>query len=129
MSTQQQTQTESGNTEKSETLLLDEKDELYGYGIMNVGQDTLLNLNQFGVAGSGYHENDTVVGSKKKLKRAFATMVAEREDVDSMKQLSSFRVVQVRLDNSLDGECVEIGDKVIEMAESDGEVRIDEVVE
>ena len=102
---------------EDETLLLDEEDELYGYGIMNVHQNTLVNLNQYGVSGSGYFENDTVTSSKEKLKDAFAEFVADNEDAESMSDLSAFRVVQVRLDNALDKECVEVGDGVIETAE------------
>lgn len=98
---------------EDEALLLDEEDKLYGYGIMNVGQNALLNLNQYGVSGSSYYENDVVTSSKEKLKDAFAEFVSDNEVAESMSDLSSFRVVQVRLDNSLDKDCVEIGERVI----------------
>jgi hypothetical protein len=117
------------NDAKSDTMFLDEEHELYGYGIMNVAQNALMNLNQLGVSGSGYFGNDVVTSSKKELKRAFANMVAERDDADSMGDISSFRVVQVRLGNSLDRECAEIGDKLFEMAESGEDMKVEEVIE
>lgn len=100
------------NFSEEEVLLLDEEDELYGYGIMNVHQNALVNLAQYGFGGSGYFENDVVTSSKEKIKEAFADFVADMEE-ETMSDLSNFRVVQVRLDNELDKECVEIGDRVI----------------
>jgi len=117
------------NDAKSDVMFMDEENGLYGYGIMNVAQNTLLNLNQLGVSGNGFYENDLVTSSKKELKRAFANMVAERDDAESMGDISSFRVVQIRLGNSLDSECAEIGDRLFEMAESGEDMKVEEVIE
>lgn len=115
--------------ENEQSFMLDEAGELYGYGILNVNQNAFLTLTEYTRESTGYFENDHIVGSRDKLKKAFATMVAQEEESNSMNDFSHLRVVSVRLANSLDSQCTSLGDSVLEMAENLEAVDIEQVME
>lgn len=79
------------------TLPLDEEEELYGYGILNVQR------NQFvAPLGGGNHGDGNDIFPDKEDALEYYEELAEEQD-----SMSHLRVVQVRLDNEVDQEALE----------------------
>lgn len=90
----------NGEGEQSdETLFLDEEDELYGYGVLNVHENCLVNIP--GVDGTLSTPDNIVTERTDDL----IQRVAEFHGLESVSHL---RVVQVRLDNELDKQSQEV---------------------
>lgn len=82
-------------TDETETLPLDEENELYGYGVFNVHKEKF-------VSKLGEHYNPDTVKSEEEALKHFKDIVAD-QDGDG----SHLRLVEVRLSNELDKKASE----------------------
>ena len=94
-------------SEESEVLKTDEKNELYGYGIMNVGQNSMISLSPYTDTRGSNFENEVVVSGKEKILEAYKNFAEDHIERTGSSNLSSFRVVEVRLSNQLDNDAIE----------------------
>lgn len=101
---QQQKETEhDGDIEKSETLLLDEEDELYGYAIYNTHKGCFAPIGEFNERPKSFNTEENVVNTEEEVIEAFEGVVEQ----EGLEDYSHLRVVTVRLDNDLDRKAVE----------------------
>lgn len=81
-----------------EPLLLDEQDELYGYGVYNVERNCFLNL----------PDVDKALGDRDHLVQDEDDGLLESvADQYSLNDTDHLRIVRVHLDNELDKECAQ----------------------
>lgn len=90
--------------EQDEVLTLDEENELYGYAIMNVHQNCLIELGNYADVQSGAFDNDELVSTREDILEAYKRFASEHYERTGSKDLSAFRVVEVRLSNDIDSE-------------------------
>lgn len=87
----------SGYQISDDAMFLDEEDELYGYGILNVHKNTFVSLLGSGPAGADselFNEPEEAINHLKQLKA----------DLGSVNHL---RIVRVHLDNEVDKQASE----------------------
>jgi hypothetical protein len=85
----------------SDTLPLDEDEEHYGYGILNVHRNQF--VSPLGGADNG--DGSDVFSDEENLQEFYEELAEEQDSV------SHLRIVQIRLDNELDQKVVEATDE------------------
>lgn len=95
------------------TAFLDDSKELYGYGIMNVHQNSMIPLGEYASVQTGYFDNDVIVSGKEEILKAFKNFVLDHVNRTGSESFSQFRVVEVRLSNSVDEKAVEKVDEEV----------------
>lgn len=96
---------EQNSNDKSEVLMTDEEDELYGYGILNVHHNQFITF--LGSSNKGHDtsiipiNNENPEKSRSRIKRKYL------EVTEGLDNTSHLRVVAIRLDNVLDFKCEE----------------------
>lgn len=90
-------------TEPNSTHLLDEENELYGYGVYNTHTNQLINLDFLADTNTKFNGEHLIQG-KDTAKQALQK-VAHKHDLDSVSHL---RIVEVRLENNLDHQASEV---------------------
>lgn len=79
------------------TLPLDEEDEFYGYGILNVHKNLFVSP----VGNDGPGDGSDLFTDEDKLEDFYETLAEQHESTDHL------RVVSVNLDNEIDKEVIE----------------------
>lgn len=86
-----------GDTDR--TLPLDEEEEQYGFGLLNVNRNEFVNK-------LGATTNPDIVPTKEELREHFQN-IAEKEGFEDPSDVNHLRVVRVHLDNDVDAELCE----------------------